>query len=212
MKNFCRKILSLLLVLTFVLGSSLPASASTVQPRITFVATITIVSYSGGGIFSSVGTEGHSFLKVRNETSSTITVGHMTVAAGDTITLGAFGNRSAHTGIWYNIEGYYSSSISSTSSYALVTGLTSSQLTTLNTTINNNDSWTLINNCSYFARTVWNSIASSSYQVTGGNPAALVTSIKSKTDYVSNPSIPYKTLNTIARHTSTSYVLDTSGA
>lgn len=30
----------------------------------------------------------------------------MPVSSGDSITIGTYGNRNAHKGIWYNIEGY----------------------------------------------------------------------------------------------------------
>ena len=40
-----------------------------------------------------------------NTSNSTITVGHMPVKPNQSVTIGTFGNRKAHTGIWYNIEG-----------------------------------------------------------------------------------------------------------
>lgn len=204
----------LLLIFSFVFSSTVSASASTnyddeISPCIDFVANITVVSTSGGGALASVGYNDHSFIVIENISSSSITVGHMSVPAGSSVTVGTFGNRSTHTGIWYNIEGYTGVSYAC---YGLTTGLTSSELSTVNSKINANDTWTLTKNCSYFAKQVWNSIASSSYQISGGNPADIVTSIKSKQYYLTNPTIPSKSKSSIAYQTSSSITYSTAGA
>ncbi len=204
-KKIARIFLSILFIFTL---STSAFAADTPQPRIDFVATMDVVSFSGGGSFSSTGYKGHSFLIFKNTSNSNITIGHMPVAPGESITIGTFGNRSAHSGIWYNIEGYHG--VSSTS-YGLRTGLTTGQLLLVNQEINGHDSWSLSNNCSAFARDVWNA-ADSGNTLSGGNPAALASSIKKCSGYTTNPTIPSKSLNSIARHTSSSYSYDASGA
>ena len=172
-KKIARIFLSILFIFTL---STSAFAADTPQPRIDFVATMDVVSFSGGGSFSSTGYKGHSFLIFKNTSNSNITIGHMPVAPGESITIGTFGNRSAHSGIWYNIEGYHG--VSSTS-YGLRTGLTTGQLLLVNQEINGHDSWSLSKKCS---------------------------------GYTTNPTIPSKSLNSIARHTSSSYSYDASGA
>lgn len=207
-KSFFRKISSILFSIVLIFALSIPSyAADTESRRIDFVATMQIVSFSGGGSFSSVGYNGHSFLTFTNTSNSNITVGHMPVAPGDSITIGTFGNRSAHSGIWYNIEGYCGTS---STSYSLVTGATASELVSINAAINNHDYWRVSNNCSSFARDVWNA-GNSGRTVSGGNPAALANSIKSFSGYITNPTIPSKSLSSIARHTSNGYVYDSSG-
>lgn len=131
--------------------STLPAQASeNVEPRISFCATLQIVSSPNAtSIKSGSGFLGHSFLIVKNTGNATIKVGHMSVPVGNSITIGTFGNRDNHKGIWYNIEGY--NGLNGTR-YGLTTALTGSQLNTLNKTINANDKWSLTRNCSYFAK------------------------------------------------------------
>ena len=208
MKHTFKKILAIIIACTMIFAINISyVNAAEVTPRIDFVARIRVVSFAGGGPLSSVGYNGHSFIVVENTSNTSITVGHMPVAAGDSVTLGTFGNRSAHVGIWYNIEGClgYTSP-----AYSLSTYLTLGELAQVNIVINNNDHWTYTDNCSGFAVDVWNATPSP-YTISGGNPAAVVNSIKSKSSYVQNPTIPSKASSTIARHTSTSYVFDSSG-
>lgn len=207
-----KKLISLLLSIV-MLFTSLTCAVSAyakekVQPRISFSATLKIISCpTNSSLNSSSGLLGHSFLVVTNVGNSTITVGHMNVPVGESITLGTFSNRSKHNGIWYNIEGYCGLN---KSYYGLTTALTGSDLTTLNKTINANDNWTVSKNCSYFAKTVWNSV--SSVKVSGTNPTSLSESIQKKSNYDINPKIPSKSINTIAYQTSTGVKYDTSGA
>ncbi len=210
--KFTKRILALfvsviLAFTTFVSTINLYASEN-VEPRISFCATLQIVSCPNAtSINSGSGILGHSFLIVKNTGSTAITVGHMSVPVGKSITIGTYGNRSNHEGIWYNIEGY--NGLSATR-YGLTTALTGSQLNTLNKTINNNDTWSLSKNCSYFAKTVWNSV--SNVTLSGTNPSSLANSIKKQSGYQTNLTIPSKGISAIARHTSNGIVYDKSGA
>jgi len=207
MRKTSKRIIALVVVVILLFSVSVTAYASEIQPRIDFVATMKVVSFTGGGIASSFGYEGHSFLIFTNTWTSPITVGHFPVEPGESITIGTFGNRANHVGIWYNIEGRYGTS---TTTYALVTGLTVAELQRVNQTINNNDSWSAIsNNCSAFAVKVWNS--GPSVDISGWNPAEVVSSIRDQDYYVTNVAIPTKTSSDIARHTSDSYEMDPTG-
>lgn len=186
MKKVSKRILSVVAIIILLLSICITAYASEIQPRIDFVATMKIVSFTGGGAFSAVGYDGHSFLIFTNTCNSNITVGHMPLAPGESVTVGTFGNRSAHVGIWYNIEGCYSTS---TTTYALTTGLTVAELQRVNQTINDNDSWSVTNNCSSFAVKVWNS-GPSGYAVSGWNPTALVSSIKNNSNHTTSQHSP----------------------
>ena len=208
MKKVTKKLLSLILAIVFLFSFATIAYADEVQPCITFVASLQVISAPISGSIGSAGISGHSFIVVKNTSNSTITVGHMPVSAGDSVTVGTFGNRNAHKGIWYNIEGY---SKPKGASYGLQTGLTLNDLNTINTVINNNDNWTLTNNCSIFAKKVWNAVYPSK-ALTGTDPLTLSNSIKSKEYWIADPAVPSKTKDKIARHTSTGYVYDTSGA
>lgn len=184
------------------------ASADVTPRRIDFAATMQIVSFTGGGgISSSVGLNGHTFLIFKNIGNSEITIGHMPLEAGDSVTIGTFGNRSAHEGIWYNIEGYGGAT---PPTYALLTGVTYGELIDINKAINDHDSWSITDNCSSFAVDVWNA-GNSGKTLSGGNPAAVVNSIKRQDGYTTNPTIPSKSASDIARHTSSGYVYDSSG-
>ena len=194
-------------VMVFTL--TIPIMATSVQPRIDFAVSIKIVAFEGDGILSSVGYGGHVFLIVTNRLNYEITIGHFPVGAGESITIGTFGDRSAHTGIWYNIEGCLGV-LSDCTTYALATALTVTELKAVNNKINELDDWSITENCSYFAVNVWNATPTSQ-TVSGWNPAAVVSSIKSYDGYLTNPTLPTNSDSDIARHTSDSYVFDTSG-
>ncbi len=208
MKKSLKKTASFILAVIILLSFSTVAYANEIQPRITFVASIKVVSAPVSGSSGIAGVSGHSFIIVKNVSNSTIKVGHMSVSVGNSVTIGTYGNRSAHKGIWYNIEGYVG--IKGTS-YSLSTGLTSADLDSVNAVINNNDKWSVTNNCSYFAKTVWNT-AYPTKKISGTDPLTLANSIKSKDSYITDISIPYKSKNKIARHTTSGYVYDSSGA
>ncbi len=89
--------------------------------------------------------------------------------------------------------------------------MTGSQVATLRDTINAHDSWSLTKNCSYFAKTVWNSV-NTGCKLSGGNPKALADSIKKVNGYSTKVTIPKKSINNIARHTKDGIVYDKTGA
>lgn len=200
MENHIKRITAFVLTLVFAFSYATYAYASEMTPRISFSASMQIVSRpSVDGSDDTSSFLGHSFLIIKNVGVSTIKIGHMSVAVGDSITVGTFNTRENHTGIWYNLEGYQGSK---GTSYGLTCGLTGAQVTTVTNTINAHNEWSVTKNCSYFAKTVWNSVNSSS-KLSGNDPLALANSIKKINGYVTNPSIPSKSKSQVAIHTST---------
>lgn len=179
--KFTKRLLSVMLALCLVLCCTVTAFAAETA---TTVGTLTIFASNDGGS-SSWNTSGHAFLAFKNTSSSSITIGGLTVAAGEEITFGTWGNQSAHTGIWYNLESYF---IHNQSAYAnrvsLSMSVTQDDVDDINTIIANNDTWALLNNCSSFAVKVWNKVSSTTLNAgTPNTPTSLMSSIKSKTGY-----------------------------
>lgn len=68
---------------------------------------------SGGDGSSAFGT--HAFITVKNVSSSNITVGKFSnIAPGTSMSLGTWGNKSEHKGLWYELEAYFINASSST--------------------------------------------------------------------------------------------------
>lgn len=120
--------------------------------------------------------------------------GGLSVGSGKTVTVGTWGNKNEHTGLWYNLEGYFQNS---TNAYAnavsLRVDLSSNLLSTVSQNIKNNDSWTVLSNCSTFATKVWNSVCSTTVSAGVPNtPTATMQSIKSYSNlYSTGVGIPY---------------------
>lgn len=211
MKKLVKFITSLAVLIAVLACSTVFVAAA--EPRIAFCASVKLVSYGSGSILPGSNL-GHSYIAVENISSEPIMVGHMQVAAGEMITIGTFGNRDAHIGIWYNIEAYNQSQITNTQ-YALGTVLTKSDLATMNRVINDtdNDGWTSSFNSAQFAIAVWNSIATDAYKISGaGTPAVLVNRIKAKQTYLTNPTIRTCSINRIAYQLPNGIVYNTQGA
>lgn len=200
---------ALLFAILLAFGICFPASAAQpeAEPRITFVANMTIVATREGT--SAIGsTNGHAFLVFENVSDSEITVGHMSVPAGESITVGTYGNLPRHQGIWYNTEAYadilrpY---------YGVLTGLTRTELSRVNNYINSHNKYSLLTfNCAGFASGVWNTVYEES-GISGGTPYTLVDSIRENPYYLINPSLPSCSIHDIAYHTADSLVYDTAG-
>lgn len=183
--------------------------AAELSPQWEYELSITIVSVPGSSLSLVNGNYGHAFIIVRNDSSIQLTIGHMTVPAESAITIGTFGNRSTHDGIWYNIEGYHGVS----GGYAASYSVPYDDLSALNDAINYHDSHSdLTDNCTHFAKDVWNSVVPSAYQVTGTMPSTLASSISSLDIATTSYSVPQKAITDIAYQTSTSVVYSTAGA
>lgn len=159
------------------------------------VAILTIYS-DPWAINSSSGIGGHSYISVKNVGTSNIQVGNLGgIAPSKTISIGSWGNKTEHSGVWYNLECWYTVMQGEfTSSASLSMPLSASQLTTVNNYIINHDAWSITNNCSYFASNVWNLVCASSDQVSAGvppTPMNLYNSINGKSSHVHNLILPW---------------------
>lgn len=201
-------LLAILLAILLAFGICFPASAAQpeAEPRISFVAYMTIVATREGT--SSIGLmNGHAFLIFENVSDSEITVGHMSVPAGESITIGTYGNIPTHHGIWYNTEAYAEIR---KPYYGVLTGVVRTELSSVNRYINTHNIYSATAfNCAGFASGVWNTVYEES-GISGGTPTALVDSIRSNPGYLTNPSLSSCSINDIAYHTADSLIYDTA--
>lgn len=157
------------------------------------VAIMRIFAINDGGS-SSFNFSGHAFLSIENVSNSTITVGGLSVGSGKTVTVGTWGNKSEHTGLWYNLEGYFQDdSAAFSDAVSLRVDLSSNLLNTVSRNIKNNDSWSMLSNCSTFATKIWNSVCTTTVSAGIPNtPTSTVNSIKSYSNlYSTGVGIPY---------------------
>lgn len=210
-KPLLRKMMVWSIVISMFIFNVLGVQAQETYANTVYAVYLDIVSYSSSVLTSEGSGNGHSFIVVHNSNAYAITVGHMRVPARSSVTVSVFDNRAAHKGVWYNIEGYCSSAIEGVSPARLSTGLSETELNTLNSYINNYDYYSYTsNNCSQFSKRCWNAV--SDVQLSGGAPTLLRASILANGGSTSGVDIPSKSISSIAYQTSTSIVYDKSGA
>ena len=124
----------------------------------------------------------HAWIYVRNLTNESIYAGALGLEGMQKITVGTW-HSTYHDGVWYNMERFYADEFSETNSVSLVKTLTASELATLNNAITNssNDKWNNINNCSWFAAKMWNTV--SDYEI---SPGIIPTPITLRNNMVEN--------------------------
>lgn len=158
------------------------------------VAIISIFAHDGTNSDSSSGFmnfHGHSFLTIKNIYVSDLQVGKTIIHPKETISIGTWGNKSLHKGLWYNLETYFAQNNEYEGSVSLSESISYAQLENINQIINNNDAWRPLYNCSSFSTKVWNSISSIILDAgTINTPAHLKSSIKNY-DFTVNQFIPY---------------------
>ncbi len=196
-----KRMYAFLITIIFLLGVITPVSAAAgvtpvvpppdgkvVVAELTIFADIDSGSSSDNTISSLFGR--HAFITIKNTSSSPIQTGTMTgVASGKTVSIGTWGNKEEHDGIWYNLEEYYISIGEYSNRVSLKMNLSSGELATVNSIIKNNDSYTVTSNhCGTFAAKVWNSVAG--IQVTSGTPKTIFESIKGKSGYKVKDAVP----------------------
>lgn len=178
----------------------------------TSVATVYIISYKGSS-GSSWSSQGHTCLAVRNDSDSTITIGHYNLSAGSIMTVGSWGNISDGKYAYYNIEKYRM--VNNIFAYSLSVyykvSVTLSQIDKLTTAINNNYTWSETKNCARFARYCWNCMFSSTsaYHIPASSTVETPTQMYSKISNMSGYSTNFKfgssrwcTMDYVYRHTS----------
>ncbi len=160
------------------------------------MAVVTVFATGGGS--SSGFVSGHAFITVKNVSIGTITIGKFSgIANNKTMSIGTWGNKPEHTGLWYDLESYYVFKQAywptrNSASYIM----TASELATLNNYIVNHDSWTALNNCSSFAAAAWDATVAPSYNVSAGfpnTPTNLANSIMSTfpSTYLTGAAVPW---------------------
>lgn len=135
----------------------------------------------------------HAWITISNISKSTITIGKFNVAAGKTMVLGTWGNKSEHKGLWYNLESYFIKKQKAYSTrYSLKVEISSSSLSKLNTHIIGYDKWSKTTNCSSFAVSSWNEICSTKLSAGVINtPKNLANSIRGVRNHSTGISVPY---------------------
>ena len=110
---------------------------------------------------ASINSSGHSFLSVRNVSDHDIEVGGLRIAPDTEMTFSPRGNRWEHTGIWYNLEGYYKRYLAGSyyqNIYAVQTSLDQGQLDVVNRNLAKSDHWSAYFNCAAFTESMWNAV------------------------------------------------------
>lgn len=173
--------------------NSTPNNITSLSSSNVALVTITSSTSSAGSSFS---VDGHAWITVKNVSSSNITVGKLSqIAPNKSVTIGTWGNKSEHTGIWYNLEPYIKTQLDS-DAYSTRASLSmyvdSEGLTDVTNYIKNNDTWTTTHNCTSFAMGLWNSISSTTLSNgTFNTPLALYNSIKAQSGYTTNSPISW---------------------
>lgn len=173
-----------------------PAEPYGAAPAEGSVATLRIYTMSDDKGDASINASGHAFVSVTNVSDRDINVGGLLIAPGKAVTIGTRGNRSEHSGIWYNLESYYMYYIPDYyyHLYAMQTSLDAGQLEVLNRGLRRADHWSACYNCSAFSEAVWNSVCADA--LSAGRPAGpanlqadMLAKYPDKTAY--EPPIPY---------------------
>lgn len=144
-----------------------------------------------------INTSGHAFLTITNVSEQDINVGGLLIAPDTSITVSTRGNRSEHSGIWYNLEGYYKYYLNSSyyqNLYAIQVSLDQNQLDTVNQNLAAADHWSGIYNCTSFSVGMWNAVCSD--KLSAGipeTPADLKADILQNyaDKFVFGPTVPY---------------------
>lgn len=183
------------------------SSKSSISPMASssFVAILYVFSdptsstIGSSGLSIDLGT--HSFVTVKNISTSNITIGGLSgIAPNKTVSLGTWGNKSEHKGLWYNLESKF---VNNNSAYggrvSIGWAITATDLNSLNSFVYNWDKWSLLNPCSSFAVNAWDSVLGQypSYKINaitcGGTPIKLANGIKNHPmlSYTKGASVPY---------------------
>lgn len=174
-----------------------PSQAPGAAPEEGAVAVMQLFSRADDHGEVPVNISGHAFLVITNVSDQDINVGGLLIAPDTSITVSTRGNRSEHSGIWYNLEGYYQYYLGSSyykNLYSVQVSLDQTQLDTVNQNLAVSDHWSGVYNCTSFSVSMWNSVCSDKlYAGIPDTPAELKADIqKSYADkFAFGPSVPY---------------------
>ena len=105
---------------------------------------------------------GHSFIGIQNISDEDIYIYNYKISPNESISIGTW-SIWEHWGVWFNVESNY---ISIHNKYdgrlSITTGINNNDLEKLTKYIEDEDKWTLLGNCSYFALNMWNCVSEES--------------------------------------------------
>lgn len=164
-------VLSLTMAMAICMGSFIDTNRIFKVNAAGPVATLTIHSDPTGGHWG-LPTGQHSFISIRNKLKRNLNIFNYTIEPDHSMTIGT--NPSVcgkGDGVYINAEawlikykGYYKKRVS------LSMDIDSAQLHTVMQTIRNFNNWSEYWNCSWFAESVWDSVAPTSLTVSCGTP------------------------------------------
>lgn len=127
------------------------------------IAKLSLFSFDGNGEEQlGLANLGHAFLSLENISDNNIKLLDRTITPGETIAIGSW-SILEHFGVWYNVESNYITNHGKYDGRVSITiGIDNDNLNTLEEFINNHDRWNPIFNCSKFALSLWNTVASDS--------------------------------------------------
>ena len=169
-----RRLLCLLLAAAMVFSVALPVFAKFEPP----VARMTLRHENVPPSVSSA-SAGHAWLYFENVSKKTITVGIYKLPPRSGVSVGTFGYvRKEGPGVYYNVESYITNHQGTKGRVSISQLITGQQLEKVSKKINQfKSTWNLARNCSYFAGTVWNTVASNRLSAIS-TPALLRASMK----------------------------------
>lgn len=125
--------------------------------------------YSDGTTNSSASSSGsliplfagtHSFVHFENTGNTLIVLGVYYLYPGDEVTIGIYGNKDEHLGVWYNLEAYLFGEINAyDGAKSISMTIDDSDIDLIDDYIDDNNTWTTSFNCSSFASEIWNLVS-----------------------------------------------------
>lgn len=190
---------------------ALALALTLVFPMVALAATAELTIYALDSAGLSSATSGHSWISVKNTSAGSIYLNGVTIPPGYTQHVGTWGNLFNDTA-WYNMEPYSVATLgkSVTGRVSLTQGISSTELATVGTWIRSHSTWSRVQNCSWFATGVWNSVADTKvYAGIPSTPLATVLCIKSKAGDVTNRSLGTWSSGTVGYFSGTTFVRTT---
>lgn len=173
-----------------------PAQAFGAAPEEGAAAVVRLYVRSDDTSADRLSFSGHAFLTVTNVSDDMLEVGGLNIAPGTAITIGTRGNREEHTGIWYNLEGYYTYYIPDfyQNLCSIQVSLDAAQLEIFNRNLTRADKWSALTNCADFAAAMWNAVCADTLSA-GCIPQPTVLRLDLLEKYpelaVQDPAVPY---------------------
>lgn len=191
-----KKFLSTLLVISLLIVSVTTIKTYAATNDYPDYARLTIFAYydpdaeDPNSSSSSITNTGHAFIAIENFSGRRINAGKMALNDLEAATIGTWslessGSIPGHTGVWYNLEMDYLFRNDTNHFHSVSMEINQTQLSALNSFIQSRDSWSLINNCSTFARDAWNLLNPDNELSTGfpSTPTRLIEAMQELSGY-----------------------------